>query len=129
MIEAQESASYQFHLLFIKVHLTVKFPCRMSLRYEGQKISDQVSSTGNSEFLFNQEIVLKDTAMKGCFEIATHLSTEKGNQIMAGIMKIDNQDLIHHRGQTLNFGLSNCLDSNAKCLIKVEKARPIRVKR
>jgi len=41
MIEgSEEDSSYEFHLLFIKVQLTVKFPCRMSLRYEGERISE-----------------------------------------------------------------------------------------
>jgi hypothetical protein len=66
--------------------------------------------SSSSEFVFNQEVMLRDTAGRGGFDITVNLSTDKGNHIVAGVIKIDNEDLARHRGETLNFGLTNCLD-------------------
>lgn len=59
----------------------------MHLRYDHEKITDDVSMTNPSQFVFQQEIVLKDTALKGFFEITIHLTTDKGNHIVAGRIK------------------------------------------
>lgn len=84
---SEEVSSYEFRLLITKVILTVKFHCKMHLRYEQEKISEEVPMTQPSQFIFQQEVLLKDAAFKGVFEIAVHLTTDKGNNIVAGTIK------------------------------------------
>jgi hypothetical protein len=73
--------------------------------------------------------MLKDTANKGFFEITINLTTEKGINIIAGLLKIENQDIIYGQGQNIVFGLYNCLDSNAKCQIKVNKVKKVKIRK
>ena len=53
-MDSEDVTSYEFNLLFVKVNLTVKFPCKMHLRYDNNRISEDVSMTDHSEFIFNQ---------------------------------------------------------------------------
>lgn len=61
----EETSSYEFRLVISKVFLAVKFVCRMHLRYEHDKITDDVIMTQPAQFIFNQEVVLKDSTSKG----------------------------------------------------------------
>lgn len=95
---SEEVSSYEFRLLITKVFLTVKFHCKMHLRYDQEKISDDVPMAQPSQFIFQQEVILKDTALKGVFEIGAHLTTDKGNHIVAGMIKFENNDLVGAQG-------------------------------
>lgn len=50
-----------------------------------------------------------------------HLTTDKGGNIMAGIIKLAGKDICASEGQTLTVGVQKCLDSNASCLIKIDR--------
>jgi hypothetical protein len=52
-------------------------------------------------------------------EIMIHLTTEKGGNIMAGIIKLNPKDISSSEGQSLTVGLQKCLDQTASCLLKV----------
>jgi len=41
---------------------------------------------------------------------------------------MENNDLVNSQGQLVSFGLYNCLDPNAKCQVKVVRAKRIKVK-
>lgn len=52
------STQAEFMLSIYTVKLTVKFPCRMSLHYDGKPITTEVESNSNV-FTFNQDITIK----------------------------------------------------------------------
>jgi len=80
-------------------------------------------------FTFNKEIILKDVGQKGSIEITVHLTTEKGNNILAGSVKIETAELSIHQGQNLTVSLSNCLDSTAKCHLKIFRVKNAKMRR
>ena len=69
MDDLEETSCYEFRVKVIKIQLTVKFPCRMYLRYDHQKISQDVKMTTPYQFVFEQELTLQDAAMKSACEI------------------------------------------------------------
>ena len=80
-------------------------------------------------FNFGQEMTLQDSALKGSFEIEAQLVTDKGNHILAGLIKIQNNQLLHSQGHSIKIGLSNCLDSLATCELKVIKIRNLHMRK
>jgi hypothetical protein len=55
-------------------------------------------------------------------ELLVNLYTEKGTKYIAGVLRLETQELSRQQGQTMVLGLSKCLDSEATCEFKVERA-------
>lgn len=72
---------------------------------------------------------MKDNNVRGFFDITVNLSTEKGSNIVAGLLKMEIGDLSNSQGQNVNYGLYNCVDPSAKCQIRIVRLRKIKVKK
>jgi hypothetical protein len=100
----------------------------MHLRCDNERITEEVTPSQLTQFVFNQEVNLKDGG-RGAFEITVNLTTEKGSNIVAGLLRMDVADLMTSQGQLVNFGLYNCVDPYAKCQVKVGRVRKGRARR
>lgn len=101
----------------------------MHLRAEGEKLTEEITANQLSQFVFNQELSLRDTALRGAFELTVNLTTEKGSNIVAGLLRMEASDLTASQGQAVSFGLYNCVDPYAKCQVKVGRVRRIKLRR
>lgn len=54
----QSTNQAEIMLSICSIKLTVKFPCRMSLHYDGKPITTEVEPISNV-FLFNQDVTIK----------------------------------------------------------------------
>jgi hypothetical protein len=57
------------------------------------------------------------------------LTTEKGSNIVAGLLRMEIPDLMNSQGQVANFGLYNCVDPYAKCQVKILRIKKNKVRR
>lgn len=88
-----EVESCELLLLVKELRLSVKFPCRLTLQHAGRPISPEIQSDGSNVFPLNREVSVKEEKKKDCLEINVNLATDKGGNIMAGIIKINPKDI------------------------------------
>lgn len=60
----KELEIYSYTLTLLNLTLKVKFPCRLSLEYQGRSLTSEVTPTPANKFIFNQEITLKNDSDK-----------------------------------------------------------------
>lgn len=89
----EEVESYDLVLLVKELKLSVKFPCRLTLQHAGRPVSPEIQSDGSNIFPVNRDISVKEEKRKDYLEINVHLATDKGGNIMAGIIKINLKDI------------------------------------
>ena len=89
----EEVESYDLVLLVKELKLSVKFPCRLTLQHAGRPVSPEIQSDGSNIFPVNRDISVKEEKRKDYLEINVNLATDKGGNIMAGIIKINLKDI------------------------------------
>jgi len=89
----EEVESYDLVLLVKELKLSVKFPCRLTLQHGGRPVSPEIQSDGSNVFPVNRDISIKEEKKKDYLEINVNLATDKGGNIMAGIIKINLKDI------------------------------------
>jgi len=89
----EEVESYDLNLFIKELKLAVKFPCRLTLQHSGKAISPEIQSNGSNLFVVNRDVSLKEEKQKEYLEININLATDKGGNIMAGIIKINLNDI------------------------------------
>jgi hypothetical protein len=74
-------------------------------------------------FALNREVSIKEEKNKDYLEINLNLATDKGGNIMAGIIKINLRDISSSEGENLTISLQKCLDPYATCLLTVKSVK------
>ena len=104
--------------------MNVKFPCRVALQHQGKVLGpDTACQPGTSTFPINQSVTVRGDSRKQTIEINVMLATEKGGDIMAGLVRLDTQELAKSEGEHMNIPLQKCLDPYATCSLTVSTAR------
>ena len=127
----EEHESYDVVLLIKELKLSVKFPCRLTLQHAGRPISPEIQSDGTNVFPVGRDIAVKEDRKRDYIEINVNLATDKGGNIMAGIIKLSLKDIGSMEGESQTLSLQKCLDPYATCLliIKSVKVNRSRVKK
>lgn len=74
--------------------MAVKFPCKLTLNYQNKTIRSDVSVNESGKYVIEREVKARSENSEAV-EILVHLTTEKGGNIMAGIIKINPKDAMH----------------------------------
>ena len=94
----EDVESYDLVLHVTELKLSVKFPCRLTLQHAGKPVSPEIQSNGSNVFPLNREINLKEDKKKDAAEINVNLVTDKGGNIMAGIIKVNLKEVASQEG-------------------------------
>jgi hypothetical protein len=94
----QEVEVYSFTINIQSIKMKVKFPCKMVLEHKNAPITTDVTPNDMNKFIFNQEVTLKDENGKPFFEIMASLMTDKGAKYIAGVLKLQQSELIKQEG-------------------------------
>jgi hypothetical protein len=119
----EDVESYELTLFVKEVKLSVKFPCRLTLQHAGKPVSTEIQSSGSNVFPINRDVTIKEEKKKDAAEININLATDKGGNIMAGIIKLNFKDISDSEGETLTLSLQKCLDPYATCLLIIKSVK------
>lgn len=125
----QEIEIFSFGVTIQSVKMKVKFPCKMIIELRGTTLTNEVSSNDSNKFIFNQEANLKGDHLRSFFELTITITTDKGARYIAGVIKLQQSELINQEGELLIIPLSKCLDPEATCEIRVQEVTSEKVMR
>ena len=74
-------------------------------------------------FPINRDIAIKEDQKRDYGEINVNLATDKGGNIMAGIIKINLREIAGSEGESLTLSLQKCLDPYATCMLVVKSVK------
>jgi hypothetical protein len=98
ILPMEEQESCDMVLLVKELKLAVKFPCRLTLQHAGKPLSPEIQSDGSNVFPVGRDISIKEDKKRDYCEINVNLATDKGGNIMAGIIKINLKDISSSEG-------------------------------
>ena len=70
----------------------------MSLDLKGSPLSPDVQPNDFNKFIFNKEITLKEDDGRPFLEITANIITDKGAKYIAGVIKLQQSELIKQEG-------------------------------
>ena len=106
-----------------ELKLSVKFPCRLTLQHAGRPISPEIQSDGTNVFPVGRDVAVKEDKKMDYMEINVNLATDKGGNIMAGIIKVGLKDIGSSEGESQTLSLQKCLDPYATCMLIVKSVK------
>jgi hypothetical protein len=65
----------------------------MKIEHSGSQLTSEAAPLEDGQFIFNQEVVLKD-GKEECLELVAHLLTDKGSMYIAGVVRLYPQQMI-----------------------------------
>jgi hypothetical protein len=68
-------------------------------------------------------VSIREERPKDAIEININLATDKGGNIMAGIMRLNVKDINSSEGQVLTLSLQKCLDPYATCTLHIKSVK------
>lgn len=89
-----EIESCELTLSIKELKLAVKFPCKLTFHHAGKTITSEIaSSAATNLFTVNKEITIREDRPRDTIEININLATDKGGNIMAGIIRLNLKDM------------------------------------